>query len=308
MFSFNRWRIIAAIVAGLFASACGELPKPFKPDAKGLALSPFAQLGDVSGVVVAPIQNAPPGVGDAMADSVAVWLRKANAPATTTGALTNGHLLEGWARIVELGGGPVIVVDWVLTNPANVIVDRRATRIAPIGPARPSAQRSGGEWPAWRRIDDAAIRRASEEIATAVAALLQSNTPVKKDLPRAQLAVASVTGATGDGNESLKRAFEAMLRRAGLPVAATMEEATVLIYGEVTLKSQDDTVKVLEINWSFRGPDGRELGVMSQHNQVRNNQVNARWGSLAYDITLAAIEGVVSILKRRDEIDALTRP
>ena len=131
---------------------------------------------------------------------------------------------------------------------------------------------------------------------------------MKKDLPPALLTVASVTGASGDGNESLKRALQAVLRRAGLPVAADPRDATVFIDGVVDLQKLDDSEKALDITWSFRDSSGRHLGVMTQQNRVRNNQVGSRWGSLAYDITLAAIDGVVRVLRRRDEIDALTRP
>ena len=302
---FNRWVVPAALFTILATTACGELPRPFKPDVKGLALSPLAQLGDGAGVVVAPVVNTPPDVGAIMAESVASHLRQSNVPATTTGALTNGYLLEGRSRTA--GAEQVLVIDWILTNPNNVVVDRRATVIRPVAGAAPTRDVSR-EGPIWRRIDDAAIGRATSKIADAVSELLQSNTPVKKDLPPALLAVASVTGASGDGNESLKRAFEAVLHRAGLPVAAKLRDATVLIHGVVVLQNLDDAQKTLDITWSFRDSSGRELGVMTQQNRVRNNQVESRWGSLAYDITLAAIDGVVSVLRRRDEIDALTRP
>ena len=294
-----------ALFAILATTACGELPRPFKPNVKGLALSPLAQLGDGAGVVVAPVVNTPQDVGVTMAESVASQLRQSNVPATTTGALTNGYLLEGRSR--EAGAGQGLVIDWILTNPYNVVVDRRATMIRPVVGAAPTRDLSP-EWPIWRRIDDAAIGRATSKIANAVSELLQSNTPVKKDLPPALLTVASVTGASGDGNESLKRALQAVLRRAGLPVAADPRDATVFIDGVVDLQKLDDSEKALDITWSFRDSSGRHLGVMTQQNRVRNNQVGSRWGSLAYDITLAAIDGVVRVLRRRDEIDALTRP
>ncbi|MFT6580764.1 MAG: hypothetical protein ACJAU6_001194 [Alphaproteobacteria bacterium] len=300
-----------ALFASLVTAACGELPRPFKPEVKGLTLSPLAQLGDGAGVVVAPIANAPLDVGAMMADSIASRLRQANVPATTTDALTNGYLLEGRSRTAGAGQG--LVIDWILTNPYNVVVDRRTTMVRPTAAAALNPEVGlnpgvGNEWPIWRRIDNAAIGRATSKIADAVAELLQSNTPVKKDLPPALLAVASVTGASGDGNESLKRAFEAVLHRAGLAVAATPREATVLIDGVVVLQDVEGAQKALDITWSFRDSSGRNLGVMTQRNRVRNNQVESRWGSLAYDITLAAIDGVVSVLRRRDEIDALTRP
>jgi hypothetical protein len=297
--------IPVALFAILATTACGELPRPFKPNVKGLALSPLAQLGDGAGVVVAPVVNTPQDVGVTMAESVASQLRQSNVPATTTGALTNGYLLEGRSR--EAGAGQGLVIDWILTNPYNVVVDRRATMIRPVVGAAPTRDLSP-EWPIWRRIDDAAIGRATSKIANAVSELLQSNTPVKKDLPPALLTVASVTGASGDGNESLKRALQAVLRRAGLPVAADPRDATVFIDGVVDLQKLDDSEKALDITWSFRDSSGRHLGVMTQQNRVRNNQVGSRWGSLAYDITLAAIDGVVRVLRRRDEIDALTRP
>ncbi len=302
MFSFKPW-VSVVLLAGLLISACGPLPRPFKPESNGGAASPFDQLGDIPGIVVAPIENAPPGVGGPIADSVAALLRRANTPATTVGALTDGYLLEGRARTISWGARHRIVVDWTLTDRLGAIVDERTTDIATDIPIRTKA----GQWDAWRRVDDAALDNAARTIATAVAALLQRNNPVERTRARVLLGVASVSGATGDGNESLKRAFEAVLRRAGVPVAVTPDAATVQIHGVVSVVDLKGGQKKLDITWTFRRPDGAKIGVMTQHNAVRNGQVEARWGPLAYDITLAAIDGVMSILRTMGEIDAITR-
>jgi hypothetical protein len=298
------------VLSVLMLSACGPLPKPFKPDVNGGALSPFDQLGGIPGIVVAPVENTPPGFGGPLADSVAALLRQANMPATTGGALLDGYLLEGQARTITWGARHTIVIDWTLSDRQAAILDQRSTNVVTDIPAQTKtpAPNKPDKWSVWRHVGDADLKNTSQAIATALAALLQPNNPVRQSRPRPRLGVASVTGASGDGNESLRRAFEAVLRRAGLPVAATPDTATVRIHGVVKLTDLESGKKKLDITWFFRRPDGAEIGVMTQHNAVLDGQVKTRWGPLAYDITLAAIDGVVSILRKMDEFDAITQP
>jgi hypothetical protein len=298
------------LVSALLIGACGPLPKPFKPDVNGGAPSPFEQLGDIPGIVVAPVENTPPGVGGPIADSIAESLRRANTPATTAGALLDGYLLEGRARTITWGARHSIVIDWTLTDRRGAILDQRSTNVVTDIPvqANTPVQNRPDEWSLWRHVGEADLKTTSQTIASALAALLQRNIPVQQARPRPLLGVASVTGASGDGNESLRRAFEAVLRRTGLPVAATPDAATVRIHGVVKLTDLEGGQKKLDITWTFRRPDGAEIGVMTQHNAVQDGQVKTRWGPLAYDITLAAIDGVVNILRKMDAYDAITRP
>ena len=306
--------LLAATLSGFLGVGCGPLSKPFKPDTNDGAPSPFDQLRDLSGVVVAPLENAPAGVGGPFADSVSKLLREANIPSTTGGALKDGFLLEGRARTITWGARHAIVIDWVLSDRLGAIVDQRATNIETDIPIRVNK----GGWDAWRVTDDAALDKAAQTIAKVISRLLQQETPVHKPPPRPLLGVASVTGATGDGNKSLQRAFEVVLRRAGVPVAASFDAATIRIYGVVSLSDTTGpdatdaafrgTYKRLNIKWIFRGSDGVELGIMTQTNMVRKGQVATRWGSLAYDITLAAIDGVMRVLRTMDEVGVITRP
>jgi hypothetical protein len=306
--------MVAVIFSGLLGASCGPLPKPFKHDTNGGATSPFDQLGDLSGVVVAPIENAPPGIGGPIADSVALQLRRANIPATTGGALRDGLLLEGQARTITWGARHAIVIDWILSDRLGAIVDQRATNIATDIPIRANK----GDWDAWRDVDDGVLDKAAQTIAREISGLLQQENPVRKTRPLPLLGVASVTGATGDGNKSLQRAFEAVLRRAGLPVAASIDAATVRIHGVVTVSEvsgsklegsdSNEPQSRLDIKWIFRQKDGAEIGVMTQTNTVQNGQIATRWGGLAYDITLAAIDGVLRVLRTMDEARAITRP
>ena len=263
---------------------------------------------------MAPLENAPAGVGGPFADSVSKLLREANIPSTTGGALKDGFLLEGRARTITWGARHAIVIDWVLSDRLGAIVDQRATNIETDIPIRVNK----GGWDAWRVTDDAALDKAAQTIAKVISRLLQQEIPVHKPPPRPLLGVASVTGATGDGNKSLQRAFEVVLRRAGVPVAASFDAATIRIYGVVSLSDTTGpdatdaafrgTYKRLNIKWMFRGSDGVELGIMTQTNMVRKGQVATRWGPLAYDITLAAIDGVMRVLRTMDEVGAITRP
>jgi hypothetical protein len=165
--------LLAATLSGFLGVGCGPLSKPFKPDTNDGAPSPFDQLRDLSGVVVAPLENAPAGVGGPFADSVSKLLREANIPSTTGGALKDGFLLEGRARTITWGARHAIVIDWVLSDRLGAIVDQRATNKETDIPIRVNK----GGWDAWRVTDDAALDKAAQTIAKVISRLLQQETP-----------------------------------------------------------------------------------------------------------------------------------
>src|SRR3546814_18278650 len=81
--------LLALILA---VTACVPLPRPFKPESKNPD-NPLLQLPDSGGVVVAPLQDAPPAAGP-FAELLAESLLRVGIPASTPAVAENARSEE----------------------------------------------------------------------------------------------------------------------------------------------------------------------------------------------------------------------
>lgn len=283
--------IAAALAIGLLLAGCGQLPKPFKSDPGGGAESPLVALQDSVGVIVVPIEGAPPGVAGPLADIMAAELRRANVPATTNAIVASAFLLEGNARFVPAAGGRgTVLIDWRVTDRDGSVIEQLATR----------NQVFQSDWQAAKRISMNAV---SEAAVPRIADAMQTKYPTAAQTKRPTIAVVAVDGAPGDGNEALQKAFTAVLKNAGLPVAPVPVDAVIQIFGKVKVSPQSAAHEKLEIEWILRESGGREIGRMTQSNAVEKGRATAQWGPLAYDVTFAMIDSIADILQTIERSD-----
>ncbi len=282
-FSSARFPLILAI--GLLIAGCGQLPKPFKSEPGGGAESPLDALQDSVGVVVAPIDGAPPGVAGPLADIMAAELRRTNVPATTDSAVKTAYLLEGRADFEPVAGGQgVVAVAWTVTDGKGEEVENFVTRKTVSTEA----------WQTGNRIP---LNALSSDAVPRIASALRAKFSIVAPSQRPTIGVVAVEGAPGDGNESLKQAFTAVLKNAGLPVAPDPARAAVQIFGKVDVTDFEDGREKLEIQWILRKADGSEIGTMTQANAVEKGRAAANWGPLAYDVTFAMIDSIADIFQ-----------
>ncbi len=276
---------------GVVLAGCGNLPRPFKAEIGEGAESPLVALQDSVGIVVVPTFGAPPGVAGPLADIMAADLRRTNVPATTGSAIKNGYILEGEAKFTPITGdqGEISVI-WTITDPQGTVVDRLLT------------QQMGGQ-AAWQTGSRVVLNGLAEDAVPRIADVLQSNLPVVAQAARPTIGVVKIEGAPGDGNEALKKAFEAVLRNAGLPVVEDASLAAIQVFGNVEVSPEDKGREKLEIKWTLRQPDGSDIGSMTQTNAIRAGKASARWGSLAYDVTFAMIDSVANVLQTMERAD-----
>ncbi len=284
----------ALICLLLFVMAgCGPLPRPFK-EGKGVE-SPFEAIQDSAGVVVVPIEGAPTAASGPLTEILAAALVRNGIPATTGGDLKNAFLLEGLATPPGPAGD--LSIAWNLTDESGETVTGFVTRHVVTREA----------WQAGRVAD---LGRIADVTAAATAESLHGPAIAVRDLPkrqRSRFAVVSVEGAPGDGNAALKTAFEAVLRRAGLPVTANPEDAAILIYGVVKVTPIAGGKESLSLVWTLRDPDGKEIGELKQSNDVRQGELDVKWGALAYDITSAVISDITRIMRIIDDAEDIRR-
>lgn len=281
-------RLCLVLAAGLTLAGCGELPRPFQPGPRdGVDL--LSRLQDSRGVTVAPVYDAPPAVSTPLAERLAAAFRKQDVPATAQGALVNGFLLEGWSRLEnEADGRADLAIDWRLTDPAGNEVaqseTRRQVRLV---------EWTGGAAP----LLDTIAAAAAPGFLTA----LIGDAPAPTVAPARSVAIA-VTGAPGDGNDALRRAFASVLRNAGLPTAASPATATVRLSGKVELAHASDSEDNVKLTWTLRDAAAdKEIAVMTQENRVPRDRLSGRWGALAFDVALAMRDDIIAAVRRLDD-------
>ena len=96
--------------------------------------------------------------------------------------------------------------------------------------------------------------------------------------------VITVTGATGNGNASLKDALIEKLAGA------------YRVEGTVALGPAKDGKQSIHIKWTVRNSSGQKIGTVSQRNEIPAGALDVEWGMTAKEVAGAAAQGIVRLL------------
>jgi hypothetical protein len=278
-------RLLAVAVLALALAGCGQLPRPFKPEAKGG--NELLLLPDRTGVAVGVVTGDLPD-GRAMAEAMAEALRRQNVPAAVGVGNRQAHWLLGAVeRTARSGGQATRRFVWELYGP-----DGRPVRQITRSVSLPQA-----DWNA-----PSGLARAAAAAAPALAAALQGPAPETVSLPGypagTRIAVAEVTGRPLDLARALRGAMAEQLRRRGLPLGDRAGEGDIVLTGRVaTQETANAQSRRLSVTWTVgRRGESQPLGDLNQANQVPAAQLNAP-DRLAETIAGAALPGVLQVLR-----------
>jgi len=278
-----RWISLIALVA---AASCGPLPRPFEPGSRDLA-NPLLQIQDSYGVVVAPVYDAPPEVATPLASLLARRLGKHEIPATATGVLNSGNLLEGWFSLENSIAGSVdVVVEWQLSDRNGQEILGRTSRMRVT-----NASLARNAWPI---VDNLA----SDILPHLVSRLAGDPRPTTPRQPREALAVGTISGAPGDGDAALRRAFASILPRSGIGYSETTKNASAVINGQIEVSPLSNDTESIRLVWTIRDSAQKELAILRQQNKIPKDRLSGKWGSLAFDIVLAMRGQILEAMRR----------
>lgn len=139
-------------------------------------------------------------------------------------------------------------------------------------------------------ITEQFARQAAQKIALTLKPDILDALSKQQILENMSIKVLQIVGAPGDGNTSLKRNINAILKRAKIKIAKPDERADVVISGAILLKSHDATQQMVRLNWLLQDHQGRELQSLKQQNLVPNGQLDGRWGDIAYAIAVGVVQ------------------
>jgi len=272
----------------LLLAACGDLPQPFAGQpglvAARLARPPPARLA-VPPPTAALLSDS---AGDTLSGAVADALVAQEVPAVAHEIRPGDWQL---AITAELAGGAVI--------PTYTVKDERG---------RPQGSMTGVPVPAvsWANGDPDLMKQAAAAVAPKIADLLVSiDASRKRNDPQsvynrpARVAVPDVTGAPGDGNQSLALQMRRHLPKLGDVVLETPFGADFTVAGHVrTAPGAGGTTRV-EIQWLIEDAAGHDLGRVVQINEVPAGSLGSYWGDIAMVVAEQAAGGVQDVILRQ---------
>lgn len=314
----------------LMLAACGETPRPFRPDVKdGDARSgPTIETAEF---VILP----PKGVTEAMAErlpiAIVLALRQQGIVATTNG--------DGAPRTIEVSGTPQLVNDelrvtwvWTVRDAKGGLIgrheqvvsakpdewldggDRLISRVAArgaysvadmIGRADPANAPAGAQTtvlpptevpPAGAAPGSVTPASAAPPAAAPSTAAQPAPATAAAKFPRVR--VLTVTGAPGDGNRALTTGMRRALGEQQVVLVDAPDATTMTVIGSVEISPPAEGAQRVVIRWVLKGPGGEQLGDLEQANTIKAGALNGEWGGVAHVIALAASEGILDLMTR----------
>ncbi|MBN3867179.1 hypothetical protein [Gluconobacter kondonii] len=201
---------------------------------------------------------------------------------------------DWWVKLSATTHGNTVVPHYVIMTPEG------KARAETDGAAVDMASWSAGDRLA---LQDAAIQEAPQlaTLLTGIQANMMQQDPHSLMNRPAKICFKGVTGAPGDGNISLARAFYSSFPDKTNTVTTTEKGADFIVRGKVDLKTgtagnTGHPVDHIEIVWHVLTPDGKEAGAATQLHDIAPHSLDGAWGDTADMAAEEAAQGVRTIV------------
>lgn len=270
-------------------SGCGPSQGPFAEDrARNRHL--VAPMPDSTGIVVRAVTGVPEAQAEAVREAMAEAFARLDVPAATDGGNRAIHSVEGAARTAPAGGKVRVSIAWRLYDRSGGLQGETSTAalLAPEAWDRPEAKALGP------LVDAAAARFTAAIVEPAYGRTVVPHRQVT-------LHIWPIVGPSQQGNRLLRHAMARALARQDFAVVGGLEQAKLILSGDVSLGPAKDGQRPIEIVWAVLAPDGKELGRLNQRNTVPEETLRTGWTGLARSIANAAAGGVGELVRRLPE-------
>lgn len=292
--------LLLALASTALLPACGQLPRPFQPEGKAVDLKALAARQTL---YVLPASGIGPS-GGAFAEALASALEAQGLRATTSGDPGN-RVVVMRARLDPAGRQAELALVAEVSEPDGTpLASSASTRQVPAA--------------AW----DASPREVLTSLANGVAADLAyqlAPAPIEQvalpGFPGARVVVLPISGAPGDGADSLPTALRAELEDRDVPLARDPEPQDLLVAGRVEVQPDGPGAERATITWRLLESSagdatgagdsaatgqgtGREIGRVAQSNRIPAGQLDGRWGQIARQVADYAADGLLDLIEQ----------
>ena len=268
-------------------AGCGPSQGPFSADrARNKHL--VVPLPDAAGIVVRPIDGVSEEQSRALRTAMVDALSRREIPAALNGGNRAIRHIDGSARIEDaIDGRHSVRVDWTLSD-RNGKTQATASSTARIGEK------------AWQAPDPKALSvLADGPAARFMAAIVEPAYGNAAPQPAViKLHIWPIAGPSDLENQLLRTAIGQALARRDFSVVGGIEQAQLILSGEVALGPVENGKRPIEIIWAMLRPDGKELGRLNQKNTVTEDSLTSGWPGLSRAIATAAAGGVSELIRR----------
>lgn len=278
-------------------------------------------------MAVAPIVGPPDATSRALQSQVVAALEKQKISVAKQPTDPSDYTLRGYVVAAKEKASTKISYIWDVTDPSGKRVNRVTGEEVSAG---------AGSKDTWAAVTPTMIDQIANKTATQVSAWLPSQAPaaapagasangvpVASAAPNSAAAttpaatvppaatatgsigrggavltsVPNVTGAPGDGSIALTGAIQRELARNGVSLTGAGGE-TYKVEGKVTVGAVREGKQPITIDWHVKDPKGKQLGTVSQKNEVPQGSLDGAWGKTADAAAAAAAQGIIKLLPK----------
>lgn len=276
-----------------------------------------------SRIAIAPVIGAPEAVGKELTTQLTQDLEQKSVAVAKAPTDRADYTLRGYIVAAREKSGTKVSYIWDVTDPTG----NRVNRIT----GEELAGKTDSRDP-WTAVTPAVMQSITTKTATALGTWMQSQpavagsssaatpqvqsaaytgtpsnaAPAPASAPAATASIGreagvsaivpSVTGAPGDGSVSLTSALQRELSRGGIALADRDSGNTYKIEGKVKLGPNQDGKQPIQIDWHVKDPKGKQLGTVSQKNEIPAGSLDGSWGKVADAAAAAAAQGILKLL------------
>ncbi len=200
------------------------------------------------------------------------------------------------------------ITTWYQGTAGTPVASNAASTVTPGSPpgspgsiaapnAATQAVAAAGQAPAAAAIAKNAIATGQTPAATTAALTPAAATTGSIETPGTSITtVPLVTGAPGDGSQSLTSAIQRELTKNGVALTNAPTSPAYKVEGKVVMGQGKDGKQPIQIDWNVLDPKGKKLGTVSQKNEVPQGSLDGTWGKTADVAAAAAAQGIVKLL------------
>ncbi len=323
----SGWIAAAIALAGMMLAGCetgGNLLGSAGDTGPATALNtpPPAAVTAGAKVAVAPVIGAPETVAKQMQASLGTALGRSSIAVAQNATDRADYTLRGYVVSAREKTGVKVSYIWDVTDPAGQRVNRitgeemipgaQGSR-DPWSAVSPQvidtiSNKTAGQIASWlpsqgrsasvpvAQAPAAGGGRAGQQVAAAPAAPSTTTGSIGRAGPMMAF-VPNVTGAPGDGRISLTSALQRELSKSGVSLASAAGNA-YRVEGIVKVGDAKDGKQPIAIDWHVKDPAGKNIGTVSQKNDIAAGALDGAWGPTADAAAAAASQGIIKLLPK----------